>query len=212
MSRKLSILFGVVAVVIFATGTAVAQKKRKAPPKAFQEKYFDAETAYRMGELDKAEKLFKQAGKLYKAAGVYRGLAAVYVDRAETSKKPEVRSKAYEQCLSAAFEAIKMNPKSSRVGELKALHQDCRKGLGRSPYLGKIPRGQGVLAISSNRLSARVKINGIFSGATPLKPKAVNVGRAVIMVSKTGLGTKSLVVDILEGVVTDVRVTFDGKR
>jgi len=201
--------FSTLAVVSFAR-PAVAQKS-SAPPKAFQEKYFDAETAYRLGKLDEAEALFKEAGKIYRAAGVYRGLAAIYIERAELSDDEAVKTKSYKQCLDAAFTALKMSPKSRAAAELRKVHGDCRKGLGRPIYRGKINKGQGILVVMTDEIGAQVEINGNFAGATPLRPRPVNSGRAVVKVSKIGGKSRSAVVDILDGVVTDIVIDF-GKR
>jgi len=188
---------------------------QKGPPKAFQEKYFDAETAYRLGKLDEAETLYKEAAKIYKAAGVYRGLAAVYVERAELSDSEAVKSKSYKQCLWAAFAALKMNPKSRTAGELRKIHAECRKGLGRPTFRGKLGKGQGVLAVMTDEIGAQVQINGNFAGATPLRPRPINSGRAVVVVTMVG-GRKpvsrSAVVDILDGVVTDLVIDFSKKE
>ena len=200
---------GLIAAVFLLALPADAQRKR--PPKSFQDKYFDAETAYRLGKLDRAERLFKEAGKIYKAPGVWRGLAAVYIERAELSENMDTKVKAYEDCLGAAFNAMKMNPRSRKSAELRKLHSECRKGLGRTPYRGKIRKGQGVVSIITNEIGAQVKINGNFAGGTPLRPKPANAGRAVIVVTKFGSRPQSTVVDVLEGVVTDVVIDFSRK-
>lgn len=198
-------ILAVVVAMLVAQPLAQAQGgKRKAPPAEFRNTYYDAQVAYRLGELAKAEKLYKQAGKLYQAPGVYRGLAAVYVDYANISSKASRRNHYYEKCVEAAFAALKIAPDSSKAGETRALHGECRSKLGRPDFRGKFRRGQGVVAVITDRIGARVKINGNLAGATPIRPRPVNAGRAVIEVETKNGRKKSFVVDILEGVVSDV--------
>ncbi|MBT8495183.1 MAG: hypothetical protein KJO07_19210 [Deltaproteobacteria bacterium] len=204
MSRLVRTLL--VLSVAFAISSLAEAQKRRRPPKAFKDKYFRAQTAYRLGELDKAEKLFREAGKLYRAAGVYRGLAAVYIDMGDAGDSDAVRNAAYQKCVDSSFVALKLSPRSSKAKETKQLHSECREKLGRPRFRGKMGPKQGGVAVITDTVGAQVKINGIIAGGTPIKPRPVNAGRAIVTVKKPKKPAQSFSVDIVAGVVSDVLV------
>jgi PEGA domain-containing protein len=114
----------------------------------------------------------------------------------------------WEECLVAARRALVLAPRSPLAPEVRADVDRCRAALGRPPYRGRLAAGQGALAVIADVEGARVLVDGIEKGITPIEPVPLNVGVHVVRLAHDGYPTAELRVDVIDGVVSDAVITM----
>ena len=168
-----------------------------AEPKADFKKELQAGIdAFRLGKYDEARTFLLRARTIDRKAGdPHRYLAAL--SQAE---------KMWDECMASAREALVVEPASKEVADTRKLHAACRTSAGLPPYTGEAELGEfAAIAVTSN-VPATVKIRGLVFGGTPIAPRPIAPGRLAIDVEKGGYATAHLDLDVVPGIVTDVRV------
>lgn len=187
--------FAVVGAFALHAGTAAAQPTISPQ---FTREYQAGIDAYRLGQYAEARVHLAKAADLEPTLpGPHRWLAAI--DQAEQK---------WADCVTHARVAIKLNPQSSEIAATRQLHDECRTSLGKSTFIGDF-EGGGALAVTSSATGATVSVNGLRYGSAPLAPRALAAGRIEIKVEKPGWIARTVEVDILPGVVTDVDVELE---
>jgi hypothetical protein len=188
-------VFIVAGALALLGGTAAAQQ---AISPQFTREYQAGIDAYRLGQYAEARAHLAKAADLEPSLpGPHRWLAAI--DQAEEK---------WADCVKHARAAIKLNPQSSEIAATRQLHDECRTSLGKSTFTGDF-EGGGALAVTSSATGATVSVNGLRYGSAPLAPRALAAGRIEIKVEKPGWIARTVEVDILPGVVTDVDVELE---
>ncbi|MBA2539401.1 MAG: PEGA domain-containing protein, partial [Deltaproteobacteria bacterium] len=178
-------------LVICLAGVASAQ-----PSADFKKELQAGIDAFRLGKYEEARAYLTRARTIDRKAGdPHRYLAAL--SQAE---------KMWEECMASAREALLVEPTSKEVADTRKLHAACRSAAGLPPYTGEDELGDfAAIAITAN-VQATVKIRGLVFGGTPIAPRPIAPGRLAIDVEKGGYATAHLDVDVVPGIVTDVRV------
>jgi hypothetical protein len=177
-------------LVVCAAGVAQAQE----PSPAFTEAFQKGTDAYRLGKYDEARTHLEAAKKIDpKLPGPWRFLAAV----AQAEQK-------WAECVESAREAIRLNPTSSSIADTRALHDGCRKSLGKPSFDGQYQAGQGAIAVTTDQVGAAVEVGGLKYGSTPMAPRAFSVGEIDVAVDKPGYLKATRKIYVLPEVVTDV--------
>jgi PEGA domain len=173
----------------------------RAQPRRFTREFEAGVDAFRLGEYGSARRHLERARALApKLPGPHRFLAAV-----------ALAEQRHPDCLEHAATALRLAPASSEAKDTRALHEACRLGAGRPPFLGKYGEG-GAIAITATfagePCAAVVAIDDKTSGSTPMVPRAIPSGRHQLVVTLPGASDARLAVDVLPGVVTDVGVAL----
>jgi hypothetical protein len=163
----------------------------------FTREYQAGIDAYRLGQYGAARAHLARAVDLEPTLpGPHRWLAAI--DQAEEK---------WADCVAHARTAIKLNPQSSEIAATRQIHDECRASLGKAPFSEF--EGGGALAVTSSATGAVVTVNGLRYGSAPLAPRALAAGRIEVKVDKPGWIARTVEVDILPGVVTDLDVALE---
>jgi tetratricopeptide (TPR) repeat protein len=178
----------VVGAALAAPRTALAQKA------GFDEAWNRGQDLFNLGKYDDARVEFDKARALNpKLPGPWRYLGKI--------AKIQER---WQDCVDAATEAIRLKPDSSNSDEVRADLDVCRGSLGRVTFSGTLPNGFGALTVTSNVEGARVAVDGIGKGATPLAPSPMTSGKHVVVVEKEGYLRKQVEVDVVATIVVDI--------
>jgi len=205
--RTSVIRLALAAVGLCAVAAPAAAQPTACPPNVAPQfcKYWDEgvvewNRAQATKDFTRAKAAFEKALDFEKQLpGPYRYLADIA--RAEGK---------FEECLKLAVKAITLNPKSDVAPEVRKIHAECRKQLGR-PDLRAQFAGGGAISVETPGIDgAKVKLNGLTMGATPFEPRPFAVGEVEVAVEKPGYIAASTTAEILPGLVTDV--IFDMKE
>lgn len=182
------------AAVLLVTLTAVAHAQAPEVTREFQA----GVDAFRLGKYDEARAHLEKARQLDPTlAGPNRFLAAV----AQAQQR-------WADCIEAARQALELNPRSSELADTRKLHDECRTASGKPPY--RDPLGESAaVAVTANVAGAKVVINGLTYGGTPIAPRPIAPGPLAIDVEKAGWLPKHVELDGLPGIVTDVAIELD---
>jgi hypothetical protein len=154
--------------------------------------------AFRLGKYDEARALLERARALDPdLPGPHRFLAAL----AQAERR-------WDDCIASARKALQLKPDSTEVAATRAIHEDCRAGLGRLAFTATY-QGGGAIIVVANVEGASVTLGGLRYGATPLGPRALAAGPVDVIVAKQGWRPALTTVDVLPGIVTDVIVTLE---
>jgi hypothetical protein len=159
------------------------------PSKQFLDEYQKGIDAYRLGKFDEAKQHLE---------GPWRFLGAI----AQAEQR-------FGDCVASTREAIRLNPTSSEIDATKKVHDECRASWGKPDFAGPYDVGQGAISINSDPAGAAIELSGLAYGATPIAPRTLAVGPVDITLTKTGYLPKTMTIEILPGVVTDVDVTLE---
>jgi hypothetical protein len=177
---------------VLAGGRAEAQQD-------LQKQFELCQDSFNLGKYDDAQVCFEKVIDLDKTKpGPWRWLG-----------RTALAQKRYEECVRAATQAMRINPKSSQSAEVKKDIDTCRAALGRPAYPGTIPEKQGALAVIANVEGAAVLVDGIKKGATPLAPFPLNPGAREVHVERKGYLSADVPVDVVVGIVVDVEVVLE---
>jgi tetratricopeptide (TPR) repeat protein len=177
-----------------AGGVAVAS-----PPAKFTHEYDAGVDAFRLGKFDDARTHLEKARSIApKLPGPHRFLAAV----AQAQQR-------WDDCIDSARHALELNPASSEAVETRKLHDACRTSAGRAPYRGPALGEEAAIAVTANVDGATIKIGGLVYGGTPLDPRPIAAGVHDVEIDKVGYKAKTLSIDALAGIVTDVAVELE---
>lgn len=177
------------AVLWLAAAPAAAQQISK----QFRDAWQKGLDAYNLGNNDEARALFEKAADFEPALpGPYRYLADI-----------ARRQERHEDCLSLAEKAVALNPKSDQLGSVQTVHQKCREALRRPSFKGDYLDG-GAIWVSTEPAGARVRINGLSYGATPMDPRGFAAGPALVRVERDGFLAAEVQTQIVHGLVEDV--------
>jgi hypothetical protein len=186
------------AVSIALVRPAAAQPAPPQPSAAFEAAYAAGQDAYHLGQFDAARAHFERARKLQAdAPGPYRMLAAV-----------AVAQKRFDDCLTEAAGYLVRAPTGKFVPEVRKLHAQCRRTLGRAGFSGDFGEG-GAIALTSNVEGATVRLNGLKYGATPLEARAVAAGKLEVSLERRGYLPGKADVVVIPGIVVDVRIDLE---
>jgi hypothetical protein len=181
--------------LVCAAATAHAQQ----PSKQFLDEYQKGIDAYRLGKFDEAKQHLEAAKTADpKLPGPWRFLGAI----AQAEQR-------FGDCVASTREAIRLNPTSSEIDATKKVHDECRASWGKPDFAGPYDVGQGAISIVSDPAGAAIELSGLAYGATPISPRTLAVGPVDITLTKTGYLPKTMTIEILPGVVTDVEVTLE---
>lgn len=183
---------GLALLLCFVSVPALAQE-------ADLTKEFQAGTdAYRLGHYDEARAHLEKARDLDpRLPGPYRWLAAV----------SQAQGK-WDDCTKNAQKALEVNPKSTETADTRKLHEECRRSAGRPPSQGDLGDSAAV-AVITNVVGATVQINSLAYGATPLAPRPITPGELEVTIEKLGWKSKTVTVNAIAGIVTDVIVDLE---
>jgi len=182
------------AVICVAVPKAAAQVS-KHYMSVYNQAVDEFNRAARTGDYSKAKTLFEKAIKINaKVSGPYRFLAKI----------GQVQ-KDYKSCLKRAIQFAKRKPQSKFIGTVRKLHEQCRQGLGYPAFTGAFT-GRGAIHVMSRPDGAKVKLNGLALGATPLGPRSFSTGKVDVTLSREGYLPAKTTADVLEGFVTDVEL------
>jgi hypothetical protein len=194
LPRRAVLAVLVVAGVLGPLGAPVAQTISP----QFTREYQAGIDAYRLGQYGQARVHLARAVELEPTLpGPHRWLAAI--DQAEAK---------WADCVAHARAAIKLNPQSSEIAATRQIHDECRSSLGKPTFSGDF-EGGGALAVTSSAAGAVVSVNGLRYGSAPLAPRAMAAGPIEVKVEKPGWIARTVEVEILPGVVTDLEVGLD---
>jgi tetratricopeptide (TPR) repeat protein len=183
------VLVVVLVGVLLAPGSARAQQKA-----GFDEAWNRGQDLFNLGKYDEARAEFDKARALSpKLPGPWRYLGKI--------AKIQQR---WQDCVDAATEAIRLKPDSSNSDEVRADLDVCRSSLGRVAFTGTLPHGFGALAVTANVEGARVSVDGIGKGATPLAPSPIVAGKHAVSVEKDGYLPVQIDIDVVATIVVDV--------
>jgi hypothetical protein len=184
---------GVAAVLaLLVAANAHAQKS----PPGFDEAYNKGTDFFNLGKYEDAWQQFARARDLDPSKpGPHRWLGRT----ARAQKR-------WRECADSSTQALRLNPTSSFAATIREDVDACRAALGRPAYDGKIPDGQGALAVIANLEGAAVTVDGIKKGATPLEPIPLIPGRHVVHLERRGYLAVDVEVDVVETIVIDVEV------
>jgi tetratricopeptide (TPR) repeat protein len=167
-----------------------------AQQKGFDEAWNKGQDYFNLAKYDEARAQFDKARKLAPTLpGPWRYLGKI--------AKIQQR---WADCVDAYVEAIKLKPDSNNADEVRADLESCRSALGRPSFTGTLPNGFGALAVSSNVEGARVSVDGIGKGATPLAPSPLPAGKHVVQLEKEGYLPAEVRVEVVVTVVVDLDV------
>jgi hypothetical protein len=181
-------------IVVLALVSARAHAQPREVVRTFQA----GVDAFRLGKYDEARRLLERARALDpELPGPHRFLAAL----AQAERR-------WDDCIASARKALQLKPDSSEVAATRAIHEDCRAGLGRLTFAEDY-RGGGAIVVTANVEGATVTLGGLRYGATPLGPRALAVGSVDVIVAKQGWRPALTTIDVLPEIVTDVIVTLE---
>jgi tetratricopeptide (TPR) repeat protein len=182
------------AVVGLAPATARAQQKA-----GFDEAWNKGQDLFNLGKYDEAHVEFDKARALApKLPGPWRYLGKI--------AKIQER---WQDCADAYTEAIRLKPDSNNSDEVRTDLDVCRNSLGRPSFSGTLPKGFGALGVTASVEGARVAVDGIGKGATPLLPVPLTAGKHVVLVEKDGYLPYQVEVDVVVTIVVDVEAKLE---
>jgi hypothetical protein len=157
--------------------------------------------AYRLGQYDEARTHLEKARDIDpRLPGPYRFLAAMWHAQGK-----------WDECIKNAHKALELNSKSSEAADTRKLHEECRRSAGRAPFQGDLEDSAAV-AVTTNVVGATVQINSLAYGATPLAPRPITPGELEVTIEKTGWKSKTVKVNAIAGIVTDVIVDLEADQ
>jgi hypothetical protein len=192
-SARIAALACAAAVVLPRSAAA-----QKVPP-AFTERYNAGQTAYHSGNFDEARKQFEAARAVRNLPGPYRWLAATALAQGRL-----------EDCIAKARGYLQLAPTGGQAAAVRALHDQCRRGLDRPAFDGDLASSgaiwiegrSGDLALEG----VTVRLNGLRYGATPMAPRSVALGAVEVTLEAPGYLPATASAVVLPGIVTDVVV------
>jgi tetratricopeptide (TPR) repeat protein len=184
---------GFYASVASAPRPAFAQKAAQA---GFDEAWNKGQDFFNLGKYDEARVEFDKArGFSPRLPGPWRYLGKI--------AKIQER---WQDCVDGYTEAIRLKPDSNNADEVRTDLEICRSSLGRPSFAGTLPKGFGALGVTASVEGARVEVDGIGKGATPLLPVPLVSGKHTVKVEKDGYLPMQLEVDVVVTIVVDVEV------
>lgn len=184
------------ACVLIAVASAPASAQQIS--KQFSEVWQQGLDAYNLGNNDEARALFEKAAEFEPTLpGPYRYLADI-----------ARRESRFEDCLTLAEKAVTLNPKSEQFPQVQEVHQRCREALDRPEFDDDFMDG-GAIWVSTEPEGARVRINGLSYGATPMDPRGFAAGAAKVRVERDGYLPVEVETEVVYGLVEDVVVEFE---
>ncbi len=173
---------------------APAKVQAQQPKPSFEDAWAKGQDLFNLGRYDDARVQFEKARDLSpKLPGPWRYLGRL--------AKIQQR---WDDCVSAATEAIRLKPDSDKAAEVREDLDVCRRALKRAPFAGVIPDKQGALAVTSNVEGARITVDGISKGGTPLAPVPLTPGKKKVVIEKAGYFMLELDVEVVVSIVVDV--------
>jgi len=178
-------------LLLSATGTAHAQQVKK---DGFDEAWNKGQDLFNLGKYDEARVQFDKARELSpKLPGPWRYLGKI----AKIQKR-------WQDCVEAYTEAIRLKPDSNNAEEVRNDLDSCRNGLGHASYSGTLPKGFGALGVTANVEGARVTVDGIGKGATPMAASPLVAGKHTVLVEKEGYLRYEASIEVVATIVVDV--------
>ena len=181
------------SIVVLAVMVGSSPAHAKGASDGFTREFDAGVDAFRLGKLDEARAHLDKAIAMNPALpGPHRFLAAV----AQAQGR-------FEDCITSARAAIKLNPRSSELADTRKLHDACRLAAGRPAVQGELGDGAAI-AVTTSVPGATVSISGLSYGGTPLAPRRIKPGTHEVSVEKSGYRPAKASVNALPGIVTDV--------
>jgi hypothetical protein len=179
------------ACVLIAVASAPAAAQQIS--KQFREVWQKGLDAYNLGDNDEARTHFEKAAEFEPTLpGPYRYLADI-----------ARRESRFEDCLTLAEKAVTLNPRSEQFPQVQEVHERCREALRRPGFDGDFMDG-GAIWVATEPDGARVRINGLSYGATPMDPRGFSTGPARVRVEREGYLPLEVQTQVVYGLVEDV--------
>jgi tetratricopeptide (TPR) repeat protein len=179
-------------VALLCAAAALARAEAR-PPRAFEAAYQGGQDLFHLGKYAEAQAAFLKARALApRLPGPHRWLGRV----ARVLER-------WEECVASASEAVRLRPDSPLLPEVRDDLDACRAALGRPGYRRKLAPNQGALAVIAEEAGARLSVDGIDRGRTPVDPFALNAGAHTVRLEGEHGAAEARVV-VVPGIVTDV--------
>jgi tetratricopeptide (TPR) repeat protein len=185
------------AALILAAAVARADSKSGSTSSSTSSSTFDAayqsgQDLFHLGKYAEAHQAFARARALAPhLPGPYRWLG-----------RTERVLERWEDCVTSSTEAVRLKPDSPLVAQVREDIEACRSALGRPGYGGKLSAGQGVLAVIVDVEGARLKVDGIDRGPTPVSPFPLNAGAHIVRIEAPA-AARELQIAVIPAIVVD---------